>query len=236
MSKRAAASNETGPEQKKRKTTHAFLRESPGGRTTVMRGFTSPSGRQGFEVKTTTPGGEHSVFHEEDDPNASPSTVAKAQRFNVQRDRNARKKSRKKDGNAAAAAPVTETAPVSREESRKQNHAAREKRRRGNLTDKGRAREAEQRKERRLKDSRGVSKEGGPHVGYQAGESYLARAHCTHTCTRGRPPRTTLPAGHKQSARPRLLPVSLSVRLPGPEVLYANPDESGRRQGRVANL
>lgn len=132
-----------------------------------MRGFTSPSGRQGFEVKTTTPGGEHSVFHEEDDPNASPSTVAKAQRFNVQRDRNARKKSRKKDGNAAAAAPVTETAPVSREESRKQNHAAREKRRRGNLTDKGRAREAEQRKERRLKDSRGVSKEGGPHVGYR---------------------------------------------------------------------
>ena len=220
-----------------------------------MRGFTSPSGRQGFEVKTTTPGGEHSVFHEEVDPNASPSTVAKAQRFNVQRDRDARKKSRKKDGNAAAAAPVTETAPVSREESRKQNHAAREKRRRLNLTDKGRAREeqnhaarekrrrlnltdkgrareAEQRKERRLKDSRGVSKEGGPHVGYQAGESYLARAHCTHTCTRGRPPRTTLPAGHKQSARPRLL----SVRLPGPGVLYANPDESGPRQGRVANL
>ena len=167
-----------------------------------MRGFTSPSGRQGFEVKTTTPGGEHSVFHEEVGPNASPSTVAKAQRFNVQRDRDARKKSRKKDGNAAAA--VTETRPVSREESRKQNRAAREKRRRLNLTDEGRAHEAEQRKERRLKDSRGVSKEGGPHVGYQAGESYLARAHCTHTCTRGRPPRTTLPAGHKQSARQRL--------------------------------
>ena len=120
-SRRPAPANPTKSScRKKRTTSHPYNEVSPGGSETVVREFASPSGRTGEEVETTTPGGKHTVFHEKVASDASPSTAAKAEQFNKQRDKNARKKA-KKAGQNAPTETVTATEPVSREEARRRN-------------------------------------------------------------------------------------------------------------------
>ena len=91
---------------KRRRTTTAYQRSGPGDHPEVVRDFWSPSGRTGVELRTTTPGGQNLVFHEEVPTDAVSATKAKAEKFNNQRDKNARKKA-KKDGGKQAAGPVT---------------------------------------------------------------------------------------------------------------------------------
>ena len=95
-----------GRSKRRRTTTTAYQRPGPGDHLEVVRDFSSPSGRTGVELRTTTPGGQNLVFHEEVPTDAMSATKAKAEKFNNQRDKNARKKA-KKDAGKQAAGPAT---------------------------------------------------------------------------------------------------------------------------------
>ena len=107
-SAKAAAGGGVGDGRSKRRrtTTTAYQRPGPGDHLEVVRDFSSPSGRTGVERRTTTPGGQNLVFHEEVPTDAMSATKAKPEKFNNQRDKNARKKA-KKDAGKQAAGPAT---------------------------------------------------------------------------------------------------------------------------------
>ena len=93
---------------KRRRTTTAYQRSGPGDHPEVVRDFWSPSGRTGVELRTTTPGGQNLVFHEEVPTDAVSATKAKAEKFNNQRDKDARKKAKKNGGKQAGPATTSE--------------------------------------------------------------------------------------------------------------------------------
>ena len=124
--------------------------------------FDSPSGRQGFETLTTTPGGFNRVWHEDSAGagTADPEAEKKRLEFNSQRDRNARKAARKK-ATQLSAAPVPKAklpaAPVSKAVARKSKRADACRLARLNFTDKEREQEALRMRNFRAVYPRGVS-------------------------------------------------------------------------------